>query len=205
MSDIVDITETLDIEKVVAGYRKGVFPMGREKPGVISWHHPDPRAIMPLDDGFHISRSLALVLRQHKYTVTYDQAFLQVMKACAHRPGVWITPEFYNIYGQLHSQGQAHSVEIWVDGELAGGTYGVHLGAAFFAESKFHRRANMSKVAVAELVFRLRERGFRLLEVQYLTEHLTQFGVIEIPDREYQKRLRLALRQQCSFPLPTPC
>ena len=80
--------------------------MGREKPGFISWHHPDPRAIVPLDDGFHISRSLALVLRQHKYTVTFDQAFLQVMEACADRPGVWITSEFYDIYGQLHAQGK---------------------------------------------------------------------------------------------------
>jgi len=121
------------------------------------------------------------------------------MDACADRSGTWISDEFKTIYGELHRQGKAHSVEVWMHGELAGGLYGVQLGGAFFAESMFHRRTNMSKVALAELVSRLRERGFMLLEVQYLTEHLAQFGVIEISDKKYQARLREALELRCAF------
>ena len=101
--------------------------------------------------------------------------------------------------GELHAQGKAHSVEVWVNGALAGGVYGVHLGGAFFAESKFHRVTDMSKVALTNLVWRLREHGFALLEVQYLTEHLAQFGVVEIPNREYMGRLRLALEVERRF------
>jgi len=176
--------------------------MAQDRPKLVTWHRPRLRAVLPLD-GFHVSRSLARVLKQHRYEVTFDQAFARVMDACADgREGNWISPEFKNVYGQLHSQGKAHSVEIWNDRELAGGLYGVHLGAAFFAESKFHRRTNMSKVALAELVFRLRERGFALLEVQYLTPHLAQFGVVEIPDREYQRRLKAALALSCALEAP---
>ena len=121
------------------------------------------------------------------------------MNACADHPSTWINSDIKTVYGELHAHGKAHSIEVWVDGELAGGLYGVHLGGAFFAESMFHRRTNMSKVALAELVSRLRAQGFALLEVQYLTEHLAQFGVVEIPDRKYQARLKDALQLSCSF------
>ena len=140
------------------------------------------------------------MLKQRRYEVTFDRAFAQVMDACADRESTWITREFKTIYGQLHGLGKAHSAEVWVNGELAGGVYGVHLGGAFFAESMFHRQTNMSKAALAELVFRLRERGFGLLEVQYLTPHLAQFGVIEVLDRDYQKLLKAALERACAFP-----
>ena len=173
--------------------------MAQDRPKLVTWHRPAIRAVVPLE-GFHVSRSLARVLKQHRYEVTFDHAFVDVMDACAdRREGTWISAEFKAVYGQLHSEGKAHSVEVWNDGELTGGLYGVHLGGAFCAESKFHRRTNMSKVALAELVFRLRERGFALLEVQYLTAHLAQFGVIEIPDREYQRRLKAALALHCTF------
>ena len=139
------------------------------------------------------------MLRRRPFDVTFNRAFAAVMESCADRPGTWISDEFKTVYGELHAQGKAHSVEVWVDGELAGGLYGVHLGGAFFAESMFHRRTNMSKIALAELVSRLRTQGFALLEVQYLTPHLAQFGVIEIPDRKYQARLKEALQLSCGF------
>ncbi|MEP7354900.1 MAG: leucyl/phenylalanyl-tRNA--protein transferase [Acidobacteriota bacterium] len=201
--DIVRVTRSLTALEVEAAYRVGMFPMASIEQGMVTWHKPKRRAVLPLDQ-FHVSRSLRHVLKQRRYEVTFDRAFSDVMHACSGesdvaRDGVWISPEFKRIYGELQEQGKAHSVEIWVDGELAGGVYGVHLGGAFFAESKFHRRTNMSKVALAELVFRLRERGFELLEVQYVTEHLEQFGVIEISDRTYQSRLRAALEKRCEF------
>jgi len=131
--------------------------------------------------------------------VTFDRDFAGVIASCAERKPTWISEEFFTVYGALHRAGKAHSVEVWVDGALAGGVYGVCLGAAFFAESKFHRVTDMSKVALAHLVWRLRERGFMLLEVQYRTEHLAQFGVVEIPHKEYLGRLRAALEIPRSF------
>ena len=202
--DIIRVTRSLTAAEVEAAYRVGVFPMASVEQGMVTWHKPKRRAVLPLD-GFHVSRSLQRVLKQHRYEVTFDRAFGDVMHACSGesdvvRDGVWISPEFKRVYGELQQQGKAHSVEIWVGDELAGGVYGVHLGGGFFAESKFHRQTNMSKVALAELVFRLRERGFALMEVQYVTEHLAQFGVIEISDRDYQSRLRFALEMHCDFP-----
>jgi len=196
--DVVGISRILTSDDVEAAYRAGIFPMADPDRCVITWHRPKRRAILPLDS-FHASRSLSALLRRHPFEVTWDRCFAAVMDACADRPATWISGEFKAIYGELHTQGKAHSVEVWVDGELAGGLYGVHFGGAFFAESMFHRRTNMSKVALAELVFRLRGQGFALLEVQYLTEHLAQFGVIEISDKKYQARLKEALELRCAF------
>lgn len=196
--DVVHITHVLTAADVESAYRAGIFPMADSDRGMITWHRPKRRAVLPLDT-FHASHSLNALLRRRPFEVTFDRAFADVVNACADRPSTWISHEIKTVYGELHAQGKAHSVEVWVDGELAGGLYGVHLGGAFFAESMFHRRTNMSKVALAELVSRLRERGFALLEVQYLTEHLAQFGVIEIPDGKYQVRLREALDLSCSF------
>ena len=194
--DIVRITRTLNAAEVESAYRAGIFPMADPASGAITWHRPRRRAILPLEQ-FHASRSLLRVMKQGRFQVTFDRAFAAVMDACAQREGTWISGEFKAVYGQLHAQGRAHSVEVWTEGELAGGLYGVHLGGAFFAESKFHRRTNMSKVALAELVERLRATGFALLEVQYRTEHLAQFGVVEISNREYQARLKAALELAC--------
>jgi len=196
--DVVGITRILTSADVEAAYRAGIFPMADPERGVITWHRPKRRAILPLDS-FHASRSLNALLRRRPFEITWDRCFAAVMDACADRPGTWISAEFKTIYDELHTQGKAHSVEVWVDGELAGGLYGVQLGGAFFAESMFHRRTNMSKVALAELVSRLRAQGFVLLEVQYLTEHLAQFGVIEISDKKYQVRLKEALELPCAF------
>jgi len=183
---------------LVRAYANGIFPMPDER-GIIQWYRPDPRAILPLD-AFHASRSLQRKLRKNVFDVTYDRDFTGVMKGCGNREeGTWITGEFLRGYGQLHRLGLAHSVEVWKDGRLVGGTYGVHLGGAFFAESKFHTETDASKVALAKLVERLNERGFQLLEVQFLTEHLAQFGVIEIPHEEYMRRLDAALQVKCEF------
>ena len=189
---------TLTPEILVRAYANGIFPMPDED-GVIQWYRPDPRAILPLNK-FHASRSLQRKLRKNVFEITYDRDFLGVMKGCANREeGTWITDEFLRGYSQLHALGLAHSVEVWKDARLVGGTYGVHLGGAFFAESKFHTETDASKVALAKLVERLNERGFALLEVQFLTEHLAQFGVIEIRHREYMKRLEAALALECTF------
>jgi leucyl/phenylalanyl-tRNA--protein transferase len=196
--EIQRVTRHLNVAMVEEAYREGIFPMADIELGIITWHRPRRRALLPLD-GFHLSRSLARTLRRGKFEVTFDRDFGGVMNACAEREPTWISQEFKNVYGELHAQGKAHSVEVWVNGALAGGVYGVHLGGAFFAESKFHRVTDMSKVALAHLVARLRERGFALLEVQYLTEHLAQFGVVEVSDREYMRRLGPALELRCVF------
>jgi leucyl/phenylalanyl-tRNA---protein transferase len=199
VDDIVAVTRELSLERVVEAYRHGSFPMAVPEARVFTWHHPDPRAIVPLDGGFHLPRRLKRTLRQEVFKVTFDQAFTRVMRGCAAGRPVWIGREFFHVYGQLHRRGQAHSVEVWQEERLVGGLYGVHLGGAFFAESKFHRVTDASKVALAHLVQRLRERDFRLLEVQYLTEHLEQFGTVEISDAEYQRRLRDALAVDRTF------
>ncbi len=159
----------------------------------VTWHRPPRRGILPLDQA-HFSRSLQRTLKQHRYRLSFNEAFDEVMRACARSPDeCWITDTFRQAYGELQKQGHAHSVEIWVDGELGGGLYGVQIGGAFFAESKFHRVRDMSKVALAELVLHLRERGFALLDVQYETEHLAQFGVKSVPAEEYERQLAQAI------------
>jgi leucyl/phenylalanyl-tRNA--protein transferase len=197
--DFRGITFGLTPEMVEANYRRGQFPMADSETGLVTWHRPRRRALIPLDD-FHVSRSLTRTLQQVRFQITFDTAFDAVMEGCADRPeGTWISSEFRTVYGELHRAGKAHSVEVWMGERLAGGLYGVHLGGAFFAESKFHRVTDMSKVALAQLVFRLRDRGFRLLEVQYLTRHLAQFGTISVPHATYLRILSAALALKCEF------
>ncbi|MBI3470916.1 MAG: leucyl/phenylalanyl-tRNA--protein transferase [Candidatus Solibacter usitatus] len=196
--DICRISRRLTAEMAEEGYRKGMFPMSETGLGLVTWHRPHTRAILPLES-FHISRSLRRTLRRGGFEVTFDRDFEGVMRACAQRDPTWISEEFVQVYGDLQRQGKAHSVEVWVGADLAGGVYGVHLGGAFFAESKFHSVTGMSKVALASLVERLRQRGFALLEVQYLTEHLAQFGVVEISHQEYLRRLERALAMERQF------
>lgn len=184
---------------LVRAYRHGVFPMGMDD-GEIGWFSPDPRGILPLD-GFRISSRLARVIRQGRFEVTSDRDFAGVMRACAadREEGTWINEEILESYTALHRLGRAHSIECWHAGRLAGGLYGVHLGGAFFGESMFHRVTDASKVALAALVGRLKQRGFSLLDVQWVTPHLAQFGAIEIPRPEYLERLKKALGRECQF------
>ncbi len=200
--DVEFVTRELSARLLEANYQLGLFPMTNPGYPEISWHRPRRRAVIPLD-AFHVSRSLGRMLRQARFRVTFDQAFDAVMRACADRPGnegTWIDKRMLAAYGDLHRLGKAHSVEIWTgEGTLAGGVYGVHLGGAFFAESMFHRVRDMSKVALAHLAFRLRERWFRLLEVQYVTAHLQQFGAVEISSRQYERHLAAALALDSRF------
>src|SRR5215472_6616836 len=190
---------TLTPEGVEVAYRHGIFPMADGQTGEVLWFRPDPRAIIPLD-GFHVSRSLARTIRRGQFEIRVDSDFDSVMRGCADRPeGSWIDERFVEVYGALHRAGAAHSVEPWREGRLAGGTYGVALGGAFMAESMFHWETDASKVALAALVARLRERGFTLLDVQYKTPHLARLGAIEIPHAVYYALLQRALLLQCRF------
>ena len=172
--------------------------------GEIGWFSPDPRGILPLD-AFHVPQTLRQLVRKtperggFELRINYD--FEAPMRGCmARRPeGSWITAELIKAYLRLHDLGYAHSVETWRDGKLAGGLYGVSLGAAFFGESMFHRERDASKVALVHLVERLRERNFELLDTQATTSHLRKFGCVDIPAREYLLRLRRALATRREF------
>lgn len=180
-------------ELVVAAYQQGIFPMADPDAGdAVYWYAPDPRAVLPLD-AFHVPRNLARLVRRGRFRVTRDQAFEAVLHACADRASTWISGEIARVYTALHRAGLAHSVECWEGARLAGGLYGVALGGAFFGESMFHRARDASKVALVGLVEHLRARGFRLLDTQYSTPHLAQFGVVEIPRAAYERRLCAAL------------
>jgi leucyl/phenylalanyl-tRNA--protein transferase len=188
----------IDSATLVRAYRAGIFPMALDD-GRIGWFSPDPRGILPLD-GFTVPSRLARLVRQQRFDVTVDRDFAGVMRACADRPdGTWISAEILESYRALHDRGIAHSIETWRDGHLVGGLYGVHLGGAFFGESMFHRVTDASKVALVALVDRLRDRGFALLDIQWVTPHLEQFGAIEIPRAAYLRRLRQALALECTF------
>lgn len=174
--------------------------MAVDKRGTIGWFSPDPRAIIPLDARFHVPHGLRRTLKQQPFEVTFDQDFPAVIRACAERrDATWISPGIIKVYTALHRFGQAHSVEARRNGELVGGLYGVHIGGAFFGESMFHRAADASKVALVALVERLRQRGFVLLDAQWQTPHLRQFGTLEIPRREYLRILERAIVFPCQF------
>jgi leucyl/phenylalanyl-tRNA---protein transferase len=188
------------VDALLSAYTSGWFPMA-VAPGDIRWYSPDPRGIIPLDT-FHIPRRLARSLRRSGFEIRVDTSFRAVIEACAAREdadGDWIDEEIIESYCVLHEQGFAHSVETWQDGALVGGLYGVALKGAFFGESMFHRVDDASKAALAALVDRLRARGYALLDTQWVTGHLAQFGAIEIPRRRYLRRLDEALTIDTSF------
>jgi leucyl/phenylalanyl-tRNA--protein transferase len=188
----------MNIKQIIFAYQNGYFPMPDPDSGEILWLQPDPRAIIPLG-GFHVSRRLARRKSQTGWQVSFNQDFGGVMAGCRDRPDTWITDEFVEAYTQLHRLGVAHSVEVYWDGTLAGGTYGVSLGGAFFAESKFHRMTDASKIALWALVERMKEQEMLLLEVQFLTEHLRSLGAVTIPRDEYAARLKEALKAPVQF------
>ena len=167
--------------------------------GEIAWFSPDPRAIIPLDEGFRVPHGLRRVLKKGVFEIRVDTAFETVMRECAAREETWINEEIIASYTALHRLGHAHSVEAWCDGRLAGGLYGVTLGGAFFGESMFHEVTDASKVALHALVIRLRARGFELLDTQWITPHLETFGAVEIPRAEYRERLLACAEKPCRF------
>lgn len=189
---VVIVHPELRPEVLISAYAQGYFPMPDCEDGSINWYRPDPRAVLPLGS-FHRSRSLRRLVNQGQYRVTYSQSFGDVMRLCADRQETWISEEFIQAYTELHVLSLAHSVEIWLNDELAGGVYGVALRAAFFAESMFHRHSNASKLALYHLHERLLLCGYSLFECQFLTPHLQSLGAIGIPDSTYQKILKEAL------------
>ena len=190
-------------DELLECYARGVFPMaeGREDSRIFLLD-PDERGVIPLD-GFHIPRSLKRVVRRGEYDITLNQAFRDVVAACAEpgrgREETWINDRIRHLYAGLHDRGAAHSLECWRGDELVGGLYGVTLGAAFFGESMFSRATDASKVALVHLVARLKAGGFRLLDTQFTTEHLERFGALTISRDEYRVRLAEALACEADF------
>jgi len=194
---------SLATETLLNAYRHGIFPMAVDEAGTIGWFSPDPRAIIPLDEGFHIPHSLKRTLKRNLFEITVNKAFPAVIRACATTHGEsWISKEIIRAYTALHKIGRAHSVEAWSEGKLAGGLYGVHLGGAFFGESMFHHVTDASKVALVALVERLRARGFTLLDTQWTTPHLIRFGACEISKARYLKLLKHSVERDCRFEDP---
>lgn len=192
-------------QMILAAYARGLFPMAasRDAEG-FDWYTADPRAILPLD-AFHVPRSLARRVQSGRFRITRDANFEGVIRACAEprpsQPDTWINPQIIAAYTELHRMGSAHSVEAWIDptdgasgeAQLVGGVYGVSIGGAFFGESMFSRATDASKVCLVKLVEHLRSRGYTLLDAQFHNPHLQQFGVIEVPKRQYLRMLQAAL------------
>ncbi len=194
----------LNAEMLVDAYSHGIFPWPNENlPGIL-WWSPHERAVFDLDD-FHVPGRLRQTLRSRKFRVTSDVDFEAVIRTCASAPrgqrwsGTWITPPLIREYCRLHEMGIAHSVEVWQADRLVGGLYGVALGGFFAGESKFHTVTDASKVALAQTVAHLRKQGFTLFDVQLENPHLKQFGLRLIPQHEYLRRLKFALKKDCDF------
>ncbi|NLF29746.1 MAG: leucyl/phenylalanyl-tRNA--protein transferase [Planctomycetes bacterium] len=200
-----DILAALEGDTLLTAYANGIFPMVDQ--GELLWFSPDPRGLLPLDERFHVSRSLQRTIRRGRYVCTVNRAFRRVVGLCGERGDggpTWISPEIAIAYTRLHLLGFAHSVEAWPAGEVGcgepvGGLYGVSLGGAFFAESMFHRRTDAGKVALVHLIERLRRRGFVLCDVQWTTDNLRRFGAFDLPRDEYLALLAQAVFMNCRF------
>jgi leucyl/phenylalanyl-tRNA--protein transferase len=189
----------LQASLLVAAYEAGYFPMAQDS-GEIHWYSPDPRGILPIE-AYHPSRRLLRVIRSGRFEVTVNRAFRDVMLACAadRDEGTWINGEIVDSYCALHERSLSHSIEVWRDGTLVGGLYGVGMRGAFFGESMFHRVADASKVAVWHLCGILKTRGYQVLDIQWLTPFLATMGAIEVSRDEYLDRLQAAMRLDCRF------
>jgi leucyl/phenylalanyl-tRNA--protein transferase len=191
-------------ELMLRAYRAGLFPMAETRRGErLYWLDPELRGILPLD-AFHLPRRLRRTVLSHEFEVSVDRDFAGVIAGCAAaapgREDTWINGEIERLFGDLYRLGHAHSVESWQDGKLVGGLYGVVLGGVFFGESMFSRSRDASKVALVHLVARLRIGAFRLLDTQFVTAHLSQFGAVEVPREEYKTLLSFAVDQPAVFP-----
>ncbi|MEM1388529.1 MAG: leucyl/phenylalanyl-tRNA--protein transferase [Pseudomonadota bacterium] len=198
--------QTLTPETLLRAYAAGIFPMAEAADSSeIFWVDPRRRGVFPLE-AFHISRSLARRIRSGTFDVALDQAFIATVTGCADRSETWINGTIFDLYRALAAMGHAHSLEVYQNGSLAGGVYGVTLGSAFFGESMFSRHKDASKVALAYLTCHLRRTGFTLFDTQFLTPHLASLGAIEIPRPDYHNRLQRALMRQGNIsarPLPS--
>jgi leucyl/phenylalanyl-tRNA--protein transferase len=193
--DLPEITPAL----LLQAYASGVFPMAETADSSeLFWVDPQQRGIIPLD-GLHVSRRLARSFLREHFEIRVDHGFMAVVDACAERPETWINGRIRALYGELHRLGYAHSIEIWQDEALVGGLYGVALGAAFFGESMFSRRRDTSKFALIALVARLNAGGFRLLDTQFVTEHLARLGAIGVGRAAYHRLLHAAVARPARF------
>lgn len=193
----------IPVELLLRAYATGVFPMAEHaEDREVFWVRPETRGIIPLD-AFHVPRSLKKMLRKAPYKIRYDFDFPAVIDACAtvgpERGDTWINEPIREAYSELFARGHCHTVEAWKDNELVGGLYGVALGRAFFGESMFSREPNASKICLVYLVERLKERGFELLDTQFTTDHLKQFGAVDVPRRQYERLLAEALEETATF------
>lgn len=194
---------TITPDIILRAYAAGIFPMAEtaDDPSLF-WVEPKMRGIIPFD-GFHIGRRLARTIRSNRFQVQVDTAFTAVIDGCAaaqpDRKETWINTKIRDLYGELFNRGYCHSVEVYMDQDLVGGLYGLALGGAFFGESMFHTARDASKVALVHLIARLKAGHFKLLDTQFLTEHLARFGAIEIPRNRYRTLLDEALQQKASW------
>jgi len=189
---------------VIAGYQQGYFPMAKGRFGSIDWFMAEPRTVIPLDNRFHVRRSLRKTIKKSEYEIKLNTDFRSVIHACARHDEVdneevWLSDEMISIYMELHHRGFAHSVEVWDGASLVGGLYGVSLKAAFFGESMFRRAPSVSQIALVALVERLRERGYLLLDAQMRTQHIALFGAIDLMHNEYIALLAEAMLDDRSF------
>jgi len=215
--DIIAVGTDYRPGTILQAYRMGIFPWPQSD-DLVGWFSPDPRTVLPLD-ALHWSRSLRRTLRKHPYRITVDTAFRATMQACGQEreEGTWITPGMLDAYEELHRLGWAHSLEVWEecrtlersessdsvgkDKELVGGIYGIAIGAAFAAESMFHRRTDASKIALATLAERLRDGGYELFDAQVMNPHLASLGFVEIRRSEYLRRLERAIAKRPAKPI----
>jgi len=194
---------------LLRAYAAGIFPMAESAAAhELRWFDPPIRAVIPLDDEFHVPRSLRRVIRKKPYKITLNTAFDQTIRACAEpaegREITWINRPIIDLYTSLFRRGHAHSIEAWDGDELAGGLYGVSLGAAFFGESMFSRKSDASKIALVYLVALMRHCGFTLLDTQFQTEHLSQFGTFEVTRVNYHHMLAAAVPKPVKLARPDP-
>lgn len=197
------MSSPLTADQLLRAYTLGVFPMARQHDDPrLYWVDPEKRGILPLD-GFHLPRSLKKTLRHEIFTFRVDSAFADVLRLCAEstarRPETWINGEIFRLFTELHQAGLAHSVETWQGDRLVGGLYGLSMGGAFFGESMFSRATDASKAALAYLVAVMKKGDYSLLDTQFVTDHLAQFGTIEISRRDYLRQLAKALERPAQF------
>ena len=188
-----DYARVIPVHTLLDAYSRGIFPMAEE--GRILWFSPEKRGVIPLDERFHVPKSLRKTIKRRPFEIRWDTAFHEVVRNCADRESTWIDKVILDSYRLLHRMGYAHSVECWDEDGLVGGLYGVSLGGAFFGESMFSYKTDASKVALVALVERLRGLDCELLDTQWMTPHLRQFGGYEIPREEYLDRLHRAMEE----------
>lgn len=189
-------------QRLLAAYRQGIFPWFDDQQPIL-WWSPDPRCVV-FPDQLHVSRSLRKQMRKLDYRITFDRCFEEVVRACSEpredEAGTWITEEMIRAYTKLHHRGDAHSVELWVEGELVGGLYGIAMGRLFFGESMFSRLTNASKIAFVRFVEQLRDWGYHLIDCQVYSDHLASLGASQIPRHEFTR----ILSRECGQPLEHP-